>query len=103
MVRSRKHEMRRRTEPDGTERNVPFSHQHRNDILNWLLAKMVKEAGISRDEFEGKMLGISIQRRTDVPIFDGNHKPKGRGGVTWRWRLFFQGKECSVWGWAKVY
>ncbi len=52
LVRSRKHEMWRRIEPDGTERNVPVSHQHGKDVPNWLLAKMLREAGLSREEFE---------------------------------------------------
>ncbi|MFA0765402.1 MAG: hypothetical protein BDTLLHRC_000355, partial [Candidatus Fervidibacter sp.] len=39
-------------DPDGTERNVPISHQHGKDIPSWLLGKMLLEAGLSRDEFE---------------------------------------------------
>ncbi|MFA0752170.1 MAG: hypothetical protein SLRJCFUN_002573, partial [Candidatus Fervidibacter sp.] len=50
--RSGKHEVWRRIEPDGTKRRVPISHQHGRDIPTWLFAKMLHQAGLSKDEFE---------------------------------------------------
>ena len=50
--RSGKHEVWRRIEPDGTKRRVSISHQHGRDIPNWLFAKMLRQAGVSKDEFE---------------------------------------------------
>jgi predicted RNA binding protein YcfA (HicA-like mRNA interferase family) len=52
LIRSGKHEVWAKVEPDGTVHKVPISHQHGKDIPNWLFAKMLRQAGLSRDEFE---------------------------------------------------
>ncbi|MFA0735193.1 MAG: hypothetical protein OGMRLDGQ_001693 [Candidatus Fervidibacter sp.] len=52
LLRSGKHEIWRRIEPDGTKRRVPISHQHGKEIPDWLFAKMLRQAGLSRKEFE---------------------------------------------------
>ncbi|MCX7968652.1 MAG: type II toxin-antitoxin system HicA family toxin [Armatimonadetes bacterium] len=51
---SGKHEVWRRIEPDGSKRRViiSHSHQHGKDIPTWLFAKMLRQSGFSRDEFE---------------------------------------------------
>ena len=50
--RSGKHEVWRRIEPDGSKRRVIVSHQHGKDIPLWLFTKMLRQAGLSRDEYE---------------------------------------------------
>lgn len=52
LIRSGKHEVWAKVEPDGTPHKVPISHQHGKDIPAWLFAKMLKQAGLTRDEFE---------------------------------------------------
>ncbi|MFA0733185.1 MAG: hypothetical protein LKKZDAJK_002333 [Candidatus Fervidibacter sp.] len=52
LIRSGKHEVWAKVEPDGTVYKVPISHQHGRDIPNWLFAKMLRQAGLSKDEFE---------------------------------------------------
>gem|GEM_PF-328524 len=52
LKRMGKHEIWRRVEPDGRERQVPVSHQHGKDIPPNIFAKMLRQAGLSRDEFE---------------------------------------------------
>ena len=52
LIRSGKHEVWAKVEPDGTVYKVPISHQHGRDIPNWLFAKMLRQAGLSKDEFD---------------------------------------------------
>ncbi|MFA0752168.1 MAG: hypothetical protein SLRJCFUN_002571 [Candidatus Fervidibacter sp.] len=52
LIRSGKHEVWAKVEPDGTVYKVPISHQHGRDIPTWLFAKMLRQAGLSKDEFE---------------------------------------------------
>ncbi len=52
LIRSRKHEVWWRLEPDRTERYVLVSHQHGKDIPTNIFARMLKQAGLSREEFE---------------------------------------------------
>jgi len=52
LIRSGKHEVWAKVEPDGTVYKVSISHQHGRDIPNWLFAKMLRQAGLSKDEFE---------------------------------------------------
>jgi predicted RNA binding protein YcfA (HicA-like mRNA interferase family) len=52
LERSRKHEIWKRKEPDGKERTVVLSHQHGRDIPVRLFHKLLRQAGLSRDEFE---------------------------------------------------
>ena len=52
LKRMGKHEIWRRVEPDSRERQVPVSHQHGKDIPPSIFAKMLRQAGLSRDEFE---------------------------------------------------
>ena len=52
MERSRKHEIWKRKEPDGRERTIALSHQHGRDIPTGLFHKLLKQAGLSREEFE---------------------------------------------------
>jgi predicted RNA binding protein YcfA (HicA-like mRNA interferase family) len=52
LVRSRKHETWRLKLPDGTERTIRVSHQHGRDIPPPIFAEMLRQAGMTRDEFE---------------------------------------------------
>ena len=52
LVRSKMHELWQRVDPDGTVRNVLVKHQHGRDIPKGLLSEMLRQAGLSRDEFE---------------------------------------------------
>jgi predicted RNA binding protein YcfA (HicA-like mRNA interferase family) len=52
LIRSRKHEVWWKQDPDGTEHYVLVSHQHGKDIPPNIFAKMLRQAGLSRDEFE---------------------------------------------------
>jgi predicted RNA binding protein YcfA (HicA-like mRNA interferase family) len=52
VVRSKKHETWRKKLPNGREYTVRISHQHGKDIPQWLFAKMLRQAGLTRDEFE---------------------------------------------------
>jgi len=52
MVRSRKHETWVKVMPDGSVERVHISHQHGKDIPQWLFAKMLRQAGLTCDEFE---------------------------------------------------
>ncbi|MCS7265238.1 MAG: type II toxin-antitoxin system HicA family toxin [Armatimonadetes bacterium] len=52
MERSQKHEIWKRKEPDGRERTIVLSHQHGKDTPKGLFHRLLKQAGISRDEFE---------------------------------------------------
>jgi len=52
LIRLRKHEVWWRKEANGTERYVLVSHQHGKDIPPNIFARMLKQAGISREEFE---------------------------------------------------
>ncbi|MFA0731309.1 MAG: hypothetical protein LKKZDAJK_002554 [Candidatus Fervidibacter sp.] len=52
LKRMGKHEIWRRVEPDGRERQVPVSHQHGKDIPPNIFARMLRQAGLSRDDFE---------------------------------------------------
>lgn len=44
LVRSHKHELWRRVEPDGTKRNVLVKHQHGRDIPKGLFHEMLWQA-----------------------------------------------------------
>ena len=52
LIRSGKHEVWAKVEPEGTVYKAPISHLHGRDIPNWLFAKMLRQAGLSKDEFE---------------------------------------------------
>jgi predicted RNA binding protein YcfA (HicA-like mRNA interferase family) len=52
LVRSKKHELWQRVDPDGTIRNVLVKHQRGRDIPKGLLSEMLRQAGLSQDEFE---------------------------------------------------
>ena len=52
LLRSRKHETWIRVEADGTVRRVRVSHQHGRDIPPPIFAEMLRQAGMTRDEFE---------------------------------------------------
>lgn len=52
MMRSRKHETWRKKLDDGMEYTVRVSHQHGRDISAPLLSKMLRQAGLTRREFD---------------------------------------------------
>jgi predicted RNA binding protein YcfA (HicA-like mRNA interferase family) len=52
MTRSKKHETWRKKLDDGTECTVRVSHQHGRDIPAPLLSKMLRQAGLTRSEFD---------------------------------------------------
>ena len=52
LVRSRKHETWSKKDEKGMVYRVRISHQHAKDIPKWLFAAMLKQAGLTKDEFE---------------------------------------------------
>ncbi len=52
MTRSRKHETWVKVDNDGTVHKVRVSHQHGRDISARLLSKMLRQAGLTRSEFD---------------------------------------------------
>ncbi len=52
MARSKKHETWKKKLPNGQEYTVRISHQRGKDIPQWLFSKMLRQAGLTRDEFE---------------------------------------------------
>lgn len=52
LERSRRHEIWKRKEPDGSERTVVLSHQHGRDIPTKLFHRLLRQAGLSKDDFE---------------------------------------------------
>ncbi len=56
LIRSKKHETWHKILEDGTVYYIRVSHKGNKTIPKWLFSKMLKQAGISREEFE-KILG----------------------------------------------
>lgn len=50
-LRSEKHETWRKVLPTGAILRVRISHQHKRDIPKWLFHEMLRQAGLSHDEF----------------------------------------------------
>lgn len=57
MIRSKKHETWRKILPDGTILVVRVSHQHSVDIEANLFHRMLRQAGLTREEFEQRLKG----------------------------------------------
>lgn len=57
LVRSRKHEIWRKVQPDGTILQVAVSHQRGRDIPRSLFLRMLRQAGISEEEFGAVLRG----------------------------------------------
>jgi len=52
LLRSRKHETWVRILPDGTIKRIRISHQHGKDIPKSVFAEMLRQAGLTREEFD---------------------------------------------------
>jgi len=50
--RSEKHETWRKILPNGTILRVRISHLHKHDISKWLFHEMLRQAGLTLDEFK---------------------------------------------------
>lgn len=50
-LRSEKHETWRKILPSGVILQVRISHRHKRDIPKWLFHEMLRQAGLSADEF----------------------------------------------------
>ena len=50
-LRSEKHETWRKILPNGAILRVPISHRHKRDIPKWLFHEMLRQAGLSAEEF----------------------------------------------------
>ena len=51
-LRSEKHETWRKILPSGSILRVRISHQHKRDIPKWLFHEMLRQAGLTADEFK---------------------------------------------------
>jgi len=51
-LRSEKHETWRKILPNGSILRVRISHQHKRDIPKWLFHEMLRQAGLTVDEFK---------------------------------------------------
>ena len=50
-IRSEKHETWRKFLPNGSILRVRISHRHKRDIPKWLFHKMLRQAGLTLEEF----------------------------------------------------
>ena len=51
-LRSEKHETWRKILPNGSILRVRISHRHKRDIPKWLFHEMLRQAGLTTEEFK---------------------------------------------------
>lgn len=57
LIRSQKHETWRKVLPNGTILRVRISHPHKRDLPRWLFHEMLRQAGLTLQEFTRVLRG----------------------------------------------